>query len=52
MMAQNPSRIDLYKRYQEIIAAYIDHMLQGMPDDFSNEDIEVRAEIIYQYVNV
>ncbi len=29
--------------------AIIDHMLGGMPDQFSNEDIEARAEVIYQY---
>lgn len=29
--------------------AIIDHMLEGMPDQFSSEDIEARAEVIYQY---
>ena len=31
-------------------AAIIDRMLDGMPDEFSSEDIEARAEVIYQYV--
>ena len=31
-------------------AAIIDRMLEGMPDEFSSEDIEARAEVIYQYV--
>ncbi len=31
-------------------AAIIDRMLDGMPTEFSNEDIEARAEAIYQYV--
>jgi type I restriction enzyme R subunit len=31
-------------------AAIIDRMLEGMPDEYSSEDIEVRAEVIYQYV--
>ena len=31
-------------------AAIIDRLLEGMPDDFSSEDIEARAEIIFQYV--
>ena len=31
-------------------AAIIDHMLEGVPDEYSSEDIEVRAEVIYQYV--
>ncbi len=30
--------------------AIIDRMLEGMPDEYSNEDIEARAEVIYQYV--
>ncbi|MDQ9126809.1 HsdR family type I site-specific deoxyribonuclease [Serratia fonticola] len=29
--------------------AIIDHMLEGMPEQFSSEDIEARAEVIYQY---
>lgn len=29
--------------------AIIDHMLKGMPEQFSSEDIEARAEVIYQY---
>jgi hypothetical protein len=31
-------------------AAIIDQLFTGMPDDFSNEDIELRAEVIFQYV--
>jgi len=31
-------------------AAIIDRLLEGMPDDFSSEYIEARAEIIFQYV--
>ena len=31
-------------------AAIIDRMLEGMPDEFSSEEIEARAEVIYQYV--
>ncbi len=31
-------------------AAIIDRMLEGMPDEFSSEDIEARAEVVYQYV--
>ena len=30
--------------------AIIDRMLEGMPDECSSEDIEARAEVIYQYV--
>ena len=30
--------------------AIIDRMLEGMPDEYSNEEIEARAEVIYQYV--
>ena len=32
--------------------AIIDRMLEGMPDEFSSEEIEVRAEVIYQYVEM
>ncbi len=28
----------------------IDHMLNGMPDEFSNEDIEVRAEVVFRFL--
>lgn len=28
----------------------IDHMLNGMPDDFSNEDIEARAEVVFRFL--
>ncbi|WP_024539803.1 type I restriction endonuclease subunit R [Comamonas badia] len=31
-------------------AAIIDRLLDGMPEDFSSEDIEARAEGVYQYV--
>jgi len=31
-------------------AAIIDRLLEGMPDGYSSEDIEARAEIIFQYV--
>ena len=31
-------------------AAIIDRLLEGMPTDYSNEDIESRAEFIFQYV--
>ena len=31
-------------------AAIIDRLLEGMPDGYSSEDIEVRAEVIFQYV--
>ncbi|MBN9406539.1 MAG: type I restriction endonuclease subunit R [Burkholderiales bacterium] len=31
-------------------AAIIDRLLDGMPGEFSSEDIEARAEVIYQYV--
>ena len=33
-------------------AAIIDRMLEGMPDEFSSEEIEVHAEVIYQYVEM
>ncbi|ANF25009.1 type I restriction endonuclease subunit R [Stutzerimonas stutzeri] len=28
----------------------IDHMLVGMPDEFSNEDIEARAEVVFRFL--
>lgn len=31
-------------------AAIIDRLLEGMPDEYSSEDIELRAEVVYQYV--
>lgn len=31
-------------------AAIIDRLLEGMPDGYSSEDIEARAEVIFQYV--
>ncbi|MGV0953031.1 MAG: type I restriction endonuclease subunit R [Fluviibacter sp.] len=31
-------------------AAIIDRLLEGMPDEYSNEDIESRAAVIYQYI--
>ena len=31
-------------------AAIIDRLLEGMPTDYSNDDIESRAELIYQYI--
>lgn len=31
-------------------ATIIDHLLEGMPDEFSSEEIEARAQIIFQYV--
>lgn len=31
-------------------AAIIDHLLQGLPDDYSSEDIDARADTVYQYV--
>lgn len=31
-------------------AAIIDRLLEGLPDDFSSDDIEARAEIVFQYV--
>ncbi|MCU0926035.1 MAG: HsdR family type I site-specific deoxyribonuclease [Hydrogenophaga sp.] len=31
-------------------ATIIDHLLQGLPDDYSSEDIEARADTVYQYV--
>jgi len=31
-------------------AAIIDEMLNGMPDEFSSEDIDVRAEILFRHV--
>lgn len=31
-------------------ATIIDHLLQGLPDAYSSEDIETRADTIYQYV--
>jgi type I restriction enzyme R subunit len=34
----------------QIKAAIIDQLLAGMPDDYSNEDIEARADVVYQYV--
>ncbi|MDD5461004.1 MAG: HsdR family type I site-specific deoxyribonuclease [Methylococcales bacterium] len=30
--------------------AIIDQLLAGMPDDYSNEDIETRADVVFQYV--
>jgi hypothetical protein len=30
--------------------AIIDRLLQDMPEEFSNDDIEWRAEVIFQYV--
>ena len=32
------------------LGGIIDRMQEGMPDEFSSEDIEARAEVIYQYV--
>ena len=31
-------------------SAIIDGLLEGMPDTFSSEEIEIRAEIVFQYV--
>ena len=31
-------------------AAIIDRLLVGMPEEYSNEEIEIRAEVVYQYV--
>lgn len=31
-------------------ATIIDHLLQGLPDEFSSDDIEQRADIVFQYV--
>lgn len=31
-------------------AAIIDRLLEGMPDGYSSDDIEARAEIIFQYI--
>jgi type I restriction enzyme R subunit len=31
-------------------AAIIDHLLTGLPDPYSSDDIEVRAEVVFQYV--
>ena len=31
-------------------AAIIDSLLEGMPDDYSSNDIDARAAVIYQYV--
>lgn len=28
----------------------IDRLLDGMSEEYSNEDVEARAEIIYQYI--
>ncbi len=28
----------------------IDQMLEGMPDEFSNEDIEARAEVVFRFL--
>lgn len=30
--------------------AIIDRLLEGMPDGYSSEDIDARAEVVYQYV--
>jgi type I restriction enzyme, R subunit len=30
--------------------AIIDQLLTGMPDDITNEDIEARADVVFQYV--
>lgn len=30
--------------------AIIDQLLVGMPDEFTNEDIEARADVVFQYV--
>jgi type I restriction enzyme, R subunit len=30
--------------------AIIDQLLAGMPDYYSNEDIEARADVVFQYV--
>lgn len=30
--------------------AIIDRLLEGMPDGYSSEDIDSRAEVVYQYV--
>lgn len=34
----------------QIKVAIIDRLLEGMPDGYSSEDIDSRAEIVYQYV--
>jgi type I restriction enzyme R subunit len=31
-------------------AAIIDHLLQGLPEDYSSDDIELRADTVYQYM--
>lgn len=31
-------------------ASIIDHLLAGLPDDYSNDDIEMRADTVFQYV--
>ena len=31
-------------------AAIIDRLLAGLPDQYSSDDIEVRAEVVFQYV--
>lgn len=30
--------------------AIIDQLLVGMPDEFTNEDIEARADLVFQYI--
>ena len=34
----------------QLKTAIIDHMLKGMPDEFSNEDIEARAEVVFRFL--
>ncbi len=34
----------------QLKTAIIDHMLNGMPDEFSNEDIEARAEVVFRFL--
>ncbi len=31
--------------------AIIDRLLEGLPDGYSSEDIDARAEVVYQYVS-
>lgn len=34
----------------QIKIAIVDELLSGMPDEFTNDDIELKAETVFQYI--
>ncbi|MFZ2652686.1 MAG: type I restriction endonuclease subunit R [Burkholderiaceae bacterium] len=49
-MSQMGDLRDRASAQAQMKAAIIDRLLEGMPDNFSSDDIEARAEIVFQYV--